>query len=84
MLNVLLVNDDLTPMEFVVTVLQDLFEKSWDEAIKIMLAAHRDGQAICGAYSDTRARELVGEARVLAQNAGFPLQFSIGGDAQLH
>jgi ATP-dependent Clp protease adaptor protein ClpS len=77
MLNLLLINDDLTPMDFVVDVLQELFEKSHDEAIKIMLDAHRDGQAGCGAYSDAQARDLLSEATLLARDAGYPLSFSL-------
>ena len=77
MLNVLLVNDELTPMDFVVEVLEDLFGKSWDEAIKIMLEAHRSGQAICGTYAEEQARELVRAATLLARDAGHPLRFSL-------
>jgi len=77
MLNVLLVNDDVTPMEFVVELLEDLFGKSREEAIKIMLEAHREGRAVCGAYADARARELVAQATVLAERGGFPLQLSL-------
>lgn len=77
MLNVLLVNDDTTPMEFVVDLLEGLFEKSRDDAIKIMLEAHREGRAVCGAYADTRARELVSQAAFLAERAGYPLQLSL-------
>jgi ATP-dependent Clp protease adaptor protein ClpS len=77
MLNVLLVNDDTTPMEFVVEVLEDLFGKSREEAIKIMLEAHQRGRAVCGAYPDAQARDLASEAALLAQDAGLPLQFSL-------
>ena len=70
-------NDDVTPMDFVVDVLQDLFEKSYDEAIKIMLDVHRHGQAVCGVYADAQARDLLSEATRLAGEAGYPLRFSL-------
>jgi ATP-dependent Clp protease adaptor protein ClpS len=77
MLNVLVFNDDVTPMEVVVTILERLFEKSRDEAMKIMLDAHRDGQAICGIYDHARAHDLVSQATFLAQRAGYPLRLSL-------
>jgi ATP-dependent Clp protease adaptor protein ClpS len=77
MLKVLVANDDVTPMEFVVVTLEKVFEKSRDEATKLMLEAHRDGQATCGVYAETRARELASHATALAQQAGFPLHFSL-------
>ncbi|WP_407178992.1 ATP-dependent Clp protease adaptor ClpS [Bradyrhizobium sp. STM 3562] len=77
MLRVLVANDDVTPMEFVVTILEEVFEKSHDDAVKIMLEAHRDGQATCGVYAEARARDLAGQATILAQRAAFPLRFSL-------
>ena len=74
MLQVFLVNDDVTPMEFVVDVLEELFEKSREEALKIMLEAHREGRAACGAYPAARARELASEVTFLAERDGYPLQ----------
>ena len=76
MLKVSVANDDITPMEFVVELLEGRFGKSRDEAIKIMLEAHRDGSAVCGVYPEARARELVAGAMALAQKAGHPLQFT--------
>lgn len=76
MLKVSVANDDITPMEFVVKLLESLFGKSPDEAVKIMLKAHHDGSAVCGVYPEERARELVAEAMALARNTGHPLQFS--------
>ena len=77
MLEVRVVNDDVTPMEFVVRVLESVFEKSRDEAIKIMLETHREGRAICGVFPEARARDLIGHALALAERAGHPLQFSL-------
>jgi ATP-dependent Clp protease adaptor protein ClpS len=77
MLKVLIANDDVTPMEFVVHVLEGVFEKSHDEAIKLMLEAHHMGQAVCGVYADERAGDLLSQATALAQQAGHPLQLSL-------
>jgi ATP-dependent Clp protease adaptor protein ClpS len=77
MLKVLVANDDVTPMEFVVVILERVFEKFRDEANKLMLKAHRDGRATCGVYAETRARQLASHATGLAQQAGFPLHFSL-------
>jgi ATP-dependent Clp protease adaptor protein ClpS len=77
MLKVLIVNDEMTPMELVVDLLERVFERSWEEATKIMLEAHHTGQATCGVYPDARARELLGQATALAEQSSYPLQFSL-------
>ena len=77
MLKVLIVNDDMTPMDFVADLLERVFEKSWEEATKIMLETHHEGQAVCGVYADARARDLLSQATVLAEQSGHPLQFSL-------
>jgi ATP-dependent Clp protease adaptor protein ClpS len=77
MLKVLIVNDDVTPMDFVVDLLERVFEKSWEEATKIMLETHHKGQAVCGVYADARARDLASQATALAERAGHPLQVSL-------
>ena len=59
--NVLLLNDDETPMDFVVHVLQEFFDLGFDEACKLMLRVHHEGKAICGTYERDEA-----EARVVA------------------
>ncbi len=79
MLKVLVLNDDITSMEFVAKVLQEVFEKSYDEALKILLEAHHKGRATCGVYTEARARDLATRATIAAQRAGYPLQFSIDG-----
>lgn len=71
---VVLLNDDYTPMEFVVEVIQQFFSKSRPEAVQIMLKVHVEGRGICGVYprdiASTKA-DLVCQA---AQEAGHPLQ----------
>jgi ATP-dependent Clp protease adaptor protein ClpS len=55
---VLLLNDDQTPMEFVVQVLEVVFEKTFDEALKLMLAIHSDGSGECGVYTPELASKI--------------------------
>ena len=50
MFKVLLLNDDYTPMDFVVMVLQKFFSLSREKATQIMLKVHRDGTGVCGVY----------------------------------
>ena len=54
---VLLLNDDYTPMEFVVLVLQDVFNKSREEAMRIMLHVHQKGVGECGMYPVRSGRD---------------------------
>jgi ATP-dependent Clp protease adaptor protein ClpS len=51
MYKVILLNDDYTPMDFVVHVLERFFNKSVEEAVQIMLQVHNDGSALCGIYT---------------------------------
>jgi ATP-dependent Clp protease adaptor protein ClpS len=64
MFKVLLSNDDETPMEFVVWVLETVFEKTRDDAIKIMLETHEDGIGVCGAeQAGSLVKRVMAEAR---------------------
>lgn len=71
---VVLLNDDYTPMEFVVEVIQQFFGKARPEAVQIMLKVHVEGRGVCGVFprdiASTKA-DLVCQA---AQEAGHPLQ----------
>ena len=51
MYSVLLLNDDYTPMEFVVLILEKIFNKKQEEATQIMLNVHRNGVGVCGTYT---------------------------------
>ena len=65
---VVLINDDYTPMEFVIYVLQTIFKKGYEEAKKIMLLVHNEGKGICGVYSldiaETKANQVIEFSRV--------------------
>src|SRR3546814_13936272 len=63
MYQVVLLNDDYTPMEFVVAVLQRIFGKNEDEAARIMLKVHHEGRGVCGVYPrDIAATREIGRA----------------------
>lgn len=74
MYEVLLLNDDYTPMEFVVMVLQEYFSKDRESATRIMLMVHRDGKGICGVYPKDIASTKVELVLNHARKAGHPLQ----------
>ena len=71
---VLLLNDDFTPMEFVVLVLQEYFLRDIDTATQIMLKIHHEGRAVCGVYSKDIAATKVELVQAAAKHAGHPLQ----------
>lgn len=71
---VILLNDDYTPMDFVVDVLQRFFNKTEDEAQLIMLKVHIEGQGICGLYPKDIAATKVGQVTEHARNQQHPLR----------
>lgn len=71
---VALLNDDYTPMEFVVAIIQEYFNKDRETAMQIMLKVHRDGKGICGTYSKDIALTKVELVLTHARKAGHPLQ----------
>ena len=74
MFQVILLNDDYTPMEFVVVVIQEFFGKDLESATRIMLKIHLDGKAVCGVYSKDVAVTKVDQVLDAAHKAGHPLQ----------
>lgn len=74
MYRVLLLNDDYTPMEFVVAVIEQYFHKDLAAAVNIMLKVHRDGKAVCGVYPKDVSLTKVNLVLKHAQQAGHPLQ----------
>ena len=71
---VLLHNDNYTPMEFVVFVLESVFKKSLAEATQIMFHVHENGVGVCGSYSFEVAETKVESVHGLAKEYEFPLQ----------
>jgi ATP-dependent Clp protease adaptor protein ClpS len=71
---VLLLNDDYTPMEFVVLVLQDVFNKSREDAMRIMLHVHQKGVGECGVYPYEVAETKVTRVMDTARKNQHPLQ----------
>jgi len=74
---VLLYNDDYTPMEFVVMLLEQVFEKSPSAATQLMLQIHRGGHGVAGVYVLQIAETKVGTVHKLAEQRGFPLRAGI-------
>ena len=70
---VILLNDDYTPMEFVVAVLQHVFGKAGQEAVYIMLQVHNHGSAVCGVYTKEIAETKMNQVLDLARKAEHPL-----------
>jgi len=77
MYKVLLLNDDYTPMEFVVHILEFFFRKNGDEATRIMLHVHQKGVGICGVYTYEVAETKVGQTMDLARKHQHPLQCTL-------
>ena len=74
MFRVLILNDDYTPMDFVVEVLTTFFRKSEQEAVQIMLAVHHAGAGLCGVYTHEVAETKVNQVAEAAHEHGHPLQ----------
>ena len=71
---VVLFNDDFTPMEFVVQVLENFFNHTRQSAMLLMLKVHHEGRAICGVFTKDIAATKVDTVLTAAQKAGHPLQ----------
>ncbi len=77
MYKVLMLNDDYTPMEFVVHVLERYFGKSTEEATRIMLHVHQKGVGICGVFTFEVAETKVNQTMELARKNQHPLQCTL-------
>lgn len=77
---VILLNDDYTPQEFVVWLLQAIFNKSPGEATQIMLHVHQNGVGICGIYTFEVAETKVAQVLELARRHEHPLQCTMEKD----
>jgi ATP-dependent Clp protease adaptor protein ClpS len=74
MYQVVMLNDDYTPMEFVVMVLQEYFKRDLETATQIMLKIHHEGRGVCGVYSKDVAATKVELVLAAARRGGHPLQ----------
>ena len=80
MYKVLMLNDDYTPMEFVVHILERFFNKNRQEATRIMLHVHRRGVGICGVYTYEVAETKVTQVMDFARQHQHPLQCTLEKD----
>lgn len=74
---VVFLNDNVTPVEWVVTVLTDIFKHSSDTAEKITLTIHTEGSGVAGIYTYEIAEQKTIEATNASRNHGFPLQIKM-------
>jgi ATP-dependent Clp protease adaptor protein ClpS len=73
---VILLNDDYTPREFVVKVLKAVFRMNEDQAMRVMMTAHRRGACVVAVYTRDVAESKAKEATELGRENGYPLFFS--------
>ena len=73
MFKVVLLNDDYTPMEFVVELLEKFFSKTRENATRIMLAIHTDGKGVCGIYTKDVAETKAGTVNQYSRDHQHPL-----------
>lgn len=74
MYKVVLLNDDFTPMEFVVMIVQEYFNKDRETATQVMLKVHREGRGVCGVFTRDVAATKVEQVVSHARQSGHPLQ----------
>ncbi|MDA9555966.1 ATP-dependent Clp protease adapter ClpS [Vibrio sp.] len=73
MYNVILMNDDYTPMDFVIEILERFFSMDIEQATQVMLKVHYQGKAICGTYSSEIAETKVAQIKAYAKEHEHPL-----------
>lgn len=77
MYRVILMNDDYTPMEFVVMILMGIFQKSQEEATQVMLNVHQNGIGVCGVYTFEVAETKVAQVLDAAKRGQHPLKCTL-------
>lgn len=75
--NVIIHNDDFTPMEFVIRLLIEVFNRNIEDAGKLTLVVHEDGRAIVGSYGLEIAEQKREESTLIARQHGYPLKITI-------
>ena len=81
MYKVLLINDDYTPMDFVVLILEQVFSKNRDAATRIMMHVHTRGVGVCGVYTREVAETKLRQVIDFSQEGEHPLQCTIEPDS---
>ena len=71
--NVVLLNDNFTPMDFVIEIIQHFFYKDFEQATQLMLKIHRKGRAVCGVYNRQIAETKVTMVNSYARSFEYPL-----------
>ena len=71
---VILHNDDYTPMDFVVMILETIFNKSYEDAVQIMLAVHSKGVGLCGIYTGEIAEHKTKKVNEISRDHEYPLK----------
>lgn len=74
---VILYNDEKTPMEFVIELLKNVYNHTQEQAESITLSVHKDGKGIAGIYYYEVAEQKVQESILISRSAGFPLSLDI-------
>ena len=74
MYKVIMLNDDYTPMEFVVMILEKLFRMGHENAVQVMLNVHQKGKGVCGVFPHEVAQTKVAQVLELARQNEHPLQ----------
>ncbi len=80
MYKVIMLNDDFTPMDFVIYLLKNYFNKPQEEASKIMLEVHKKGSGICGVFTYEIAETKIYKVLDISRKNGHPLQCIIEED----
>ena len=75
--NVVIYNDDFTPVEFVITLLIEIFNKNITTAKTLTQSVHTDGHAIVGSYNSEIAEQKCAEAIAVSRGSGHPLQLKV-------
>ena len=73
---VILINDDYTPRQFVVSVLKAVFRMSEDQAYRVMMTAHKRGVCVVAVFTKDVAETKATEGTELGRSAGYPLSFT--------
>jgi len=77
MFNVIFLNDDFTPMDFVISLLVEVFNKDLSQAQAITMAIHEDGKAVAGTFPHEIAEQKTSEAQIISRHNGHPLKITM-------